>query len=159
MRPDFFLLNLQQKQHIATNLMQVSQGDSSGQESACQCRRPKRRGFDPWVRKIHWRRKWQPTPIFLPGKSHGRRSLEDYSPRGQKSWTRWSTHEYLVAVQSLRCVQLFTTPWTAACQAFLSFTISWSLLKLMSIESVMASNHLIFCCPLLFLLSILAVFC
>ena len=158
MRPDF-LLNLQQKQHIATNLMQVSQGDSSGKESACQCGRPKRRGFNPWVRKIHWRRKWQPTPVFLPGKSCGWRSLEDYSPRGQKSWTRWSTHEYLVAAQLLRCVQLFTTPWTAACQAFLSFTISWSLLKLMSIDSVMASNHLIFCCPLLFLLSILAVFC
>ena len=37
-----------------------------------QCRRP---GFDPWVRKIPWRRKWQPTPVFLPGESHGQRSL------------------------------------------------------------------------------------
>ena len=46
------------------------------------------------------------------------------------------------------------TPWTAACQASLSFTISWSLLKLMSIELVMPSNHLIFCCPLLLLSSI-----
>ena len=45
-------------------------------------------------------------------------------------------------------------PWTAACQASLSFTISWSLLKLMSIESVIPSNHLILCCPLLFLPSI-----
>ena len=44
----------------------------SGKESACQCRR---RGFDPWVGKIPWRRKWQPTPVFLPGKSHGQRSL------------------------------------------------------------------------------------
>ena len=52
-------------------------------------------------------------------------------------------------------VQLFVTPWTAACHASLSFTISHSLLKLMSIESMMASNHLIFCYPLLFLLSIL----
>ena len=43
------------------------------------------------------------------------------------------------------------TPWTAACQASLSYTISWSLLKLMSVESVMPSNHLIFCCPLLLL--------
>ena len=41
-----------------------------------QCRR---RGFDPWVRKILWRRKWQPTPVFLPGKSHGQRSLAGYS--------------------------------------------------------------------------------
>ena len=42
--------------------------------SACQCRR-KRHRFDPWVRKIPWRRGWQPTPIFLPGESHGQRSL------------------------------------------------------------------------------------
>ena len=57
-------------------------------------------------------------------------------------------------VQSLSHVQLFTTPWTAACQASLSFTISWSLLKLMSIESVMPSKYLILCCPLLLLPSI-----
>ena len=55
-----------------------------------------------------------------------------------------------VVVQALTCVQLFVTPWTAACQAALSFTISWSLLfKLMSIESGMPFKHLILCCPLL----------
>ena len=59
-----------------------------------------------------------------------------------------------VAVSSLSHVQLFVTPWTAAHQASLSFTVSQSLLKLMSIESVMPSNHLIFCHPLLLLLSI-----
>ena len=59
-----------------------------------------------------------------------------------------------VVVQSLSCVQLFVTPWTAACQASLSITISQSLLKLMSIESVMPSNHLILCHPLLLLPSI-----
>ena len=53
--------------------------------------------------------------------------------------------------QSLKCVQLFVTPWTAACQASLSITNSRSLLKLMSIESVMSSNHLILCCSLLLL--------
>ena len=58
------------------------------------------------------------------------------------------------SVQSLSHLQLFATPWTAACQAFLSITNSWSLLKLMSIESVSPSNHLILCCPLLFLPSI-----
>ena len=51
--------------------------------------------------------------------------------------------EDLIVVQSLSRVKLFVTPWTAACQASLSFTISWSLLKLMSVESVMPSNHLI----------------
>ena len=55
-----------------------------------------------------------------------------------------------VIVQSVSRVWLFVTPWTAACQASLSFTISQSLLKLMSTESVMPSNHLIFCCYLLF---------
>ena len=59
-----------------------------------------------------------------------------------------------VVVQLLSCVQLFLTPWTAACQATLSFTSSQSLLKLLSIESVMPSNHLILCRPLLLLLSI-----
>ena len=54
-------------------------------------------------------------------------------------------------------VWLFVTPWTAACQASLSFTISQNLLKLMSIESVMPSKHLILCCPLLFLPSILSI--
>ena len=47
-------------------------GGASGKEPACQCRSC---GFDPWVRKIPWRKVWQPTPVFLPGKSHGQRSL------------------------------------------------------------------------------------
>ena len=58
------------------------------------------------------------------------------------------------SVQSLSHVWLFATPWTAAHQASLSITISWSLLKLISIESVMPSNQLILCCPLLLLPSI-----
>ena len=49
----------------------------SGKEPASQCRR---HGFYPWVKKMPWRRKWQPTPIFLPGKYHGQRSLVGYSP-------------------------------------------------------------------------------
>ena len=53
------------------------------------------------------------------------------------------------SVQSFSRVRLFATPWTAACQASLSITNSWSLLKLMSIQSVMPSNHLILCCPFL----------
>ena len=47
----------------------------SGGESACKCKRPR---FDSWVGKNCWRRKWQPTPVFLPGKSHGQRSLAGY---------------------------------------------------------------------------------
>ena len=54
---------------------------------------------------------------------------------------------FVLVVQSVSCVWLFAVPWTIACQASLSFTISWSLLKLMSIESTMTSNHLILCHP------------
>ena len=70
-----------------------------------------------------------------------------YRQRGDHLWC-------VVVVQSLSCVRLFVTPWTAAHQASLSFTNSWSSLKLMSIESVMPSSHLILCCPLLLLLPI-----
>ena len=55
---------------------------SSGNDPACQCRRHKRRGFDPWVGKIPWRRAWQPTIVFLHGESHGQRRLAGYSPQG-----------------------------------------------------------------------------
>ena len=55
-------------------------GGGGGKESACQYRRHKRRGFDPWVGKIPWRRAWQPTPVFLPGESHGQGSLSGCSP-------------------------------------------------------------------------------
>ena len=61
---------------------------------------------------------------------------------------------YNSSVQLLNRVQLFETPWSAACQASLSITNSWSLPKLMSLELVMSSNHLILCCPLLLLPSI-----
>ena len=65
------------------NLVRIYQGfpGLNDKESACQCRRPE---FDPWVRKIPWRREWLSTPVFLPGKSHGQRSLVGYSPWGRK---------------------------------------------------------------------------
>ena len=65
----------------------------------------------------------------------------------------WSPQTFS-SVQSLSRIQLFATPWTTACQAFLSITNSQSLPKLMSIESVIPSNHLILCRPLLLLPSI-----
>ena len=242
----------------------------SGKESAYQCRRLRRRGFHPWVRKIPWRRKWQPTPVFLPGKIpwtkepgglksmgsqrvghdwihtaqrceegtlvpwptfsctrssrhsdviHGGKGSDNrFSPflapcykvyRGAvacdtlsclQSYHGWFTcastkalsltgtldpiylfkgisssilpstscvvmfstisgsfpaaSEHTVIVQSLSLVWLFATPWTAARQASLSITNSRSSLKLMSIESVMPSNRLILCRPLLLLPSI-----
>ena len=77
-------------------------------------------------------------------------SLEQWAePRQNKT-----LHAHFSSVQSLSCVRLFVTPGTATRQASLSITSSWSLLKLMSIKSMMPSNHLIFCRPLLLLPSI-----
>ena len=58
-------------------------GGSVGKESACNA------GDlgDPWIGKIPWRRKWQPTPVFLPGKSHGQSSLQGYNPWGHRNLT------------------------------------------------------------------------
>ena len=75
---------------------------SAGKEPACQCRRCKRRGFNPWVRKIPWRKKWQPTPVFLPGKFHGQRSLVGYIPWGRKeSDATECRHTYLSIKHSI----------------------------------------------------------
>ena len=59
-------------------------GGARAKEPTCQCKRHKRPEFNPWVGKIPWRRKWQHSPIFLPGESHGERSLVGYGPWGCK---------------------------------------------------------------------------
>ena len=194
-----------------------------------QCGRP---GFNPWVGKIPWRRKWQPTLVFLPGKSHGWRSLVGYTGHGvAKSWTQLSdfTHSgekwqvnteaasLLSEITGVRqqsqaafhgvgpgnlqlasCTDALLVPRSCTAPLLLSFFYgasagvalglsraawvccccsvarpcltlcdpmdcstpgfpvlhSWSLLKLMSIASVMPSNHLILCLPLLLLPSV-----
>ena len=63
----------------------------SGKESTCQCRRHR---FDPWVGRIPWRRKWQPTPVFLTGKSLGQRSLAGYSLWGRKELDMETEHTF-----------------------------------------------------------------
>ena len=68
-------------------------GGVSGKRSASNAGDINRNGFDPWVRKIPWRRAWQPTPVFFPGESRGQRSLAGYSPKSQ-TWLKWlSLHE------------------------------------------------------------------
>ena len=57
-------------------------GGVSGEEPACQCRGHKRHRFDPWAGKVPWTNTWQPTLVFLPGESHGQRSLVGCSPQG-----------------------------------------------------------------------------
>ena len=59
-------------------------GGTSSKEPTCQRKRHKTCRFDPWVGKIPWRRTWQPILVFLPGKSHGQRSLADYGPHGHQ---------------------------------------------------------------------------
>ena len=80
-------------------------GDTNGKEPACQCRRHKRCRINPWVGKIPWRRAWQPTPVFLPGRSHGQRSLAGYSPWSQ-TW--------------LSMLYLFMDTWTTCIRFYLS---------------------------------------
>ena len=80
-------------------------GGANGKESTYQCRKLKRCGrcgFSPWVGKIPWRRKWQPFPVFLPGESHGQRSLAGHSPWGRKesdttavTVSNGSSHQYV----------------------------------------------------------------
>ena len=70
--------------------------------SAYECRRCRRQEFSHWVRKIPWRGKWQPTPVFLPGKFHGQRSLVGYSPWGHRVGHKWvieHTHIHLIMIQ------------------------------------------------------------
>ena len=112
------------------------------------------------------------TPVFLSEKSQGQRSLVGYNKKAATNdwatkhtahtkviiWEVWSIREgkdhlfhVFSSVQSLSRVRLFVTPWTAARQASLSITNTWSSLRLTSIKSVMPSSHLILCCPLLLL--------
>ena len=84
----------------------------AGKEPACQCRRGR---FDPWVRKSPWRRKWQPTPVFLPGESHEERSLAGYDPRGRKESDRTeqlSTQPGIVSFESPNPQQGLSGPRT-----------------------------------------------
>ena len=72
-----------EKIHLLCSTSYILDG-ASGTEPTCQCRRCKRCGFNPWVGKTLWRREWLPAPVFLPGESHGQRSLAGYSPWGLK---------------------------------------------------------------------------
>ena len=68
-----------------------------------------RPGFNPWVGKIPWKREWHPTPVFLPGKSHGQRSLVGYSPWGRKELGHnWATFTFIGFVLSVFPIQMST---------------------------------------------------
>ena len=111
----------------------------SGKEATCQCI------FDPWVWKIPWRRQWQPTLVFLSGKSLGQRNLAGYSPWGLKR----VRHNLVTKITNNMIIVVQLPSHTPQ-----SFTIAQSLLKFISIELVMLPNHLIPCCPILHLPSV-----
>ena len=71
------------------------------------CLKCRRCRFDPWVRKILWRRKWQPTPVFLPGKSHGRRGLLYYSPCGLNSNPATKQQQHVICIGVYLYVTLY----------------------------------------------------
>ena len=82
-----------------------------GKESDCQCRRCE---FNPWVGKIPWRKKWQPTPVFLPGKSHGQRSLAGYSPWDCRVNSRIHFSSFMCLIYSLKLLTsiFFIKSWS-----------------------------------------------
>ena len=85
--------------------MQHFPGGATSKEPACQCRRLRRHGFDPWVRKIPWRRAQQPTPVFLPGESHGQKIQAGYSPR--HNWSDLAQHTAHIHIHAFFYIYVF----------------------------------------------------
>ena len=88
----------------------------SGKESTCRCRSLRRCGFNPWLGKTPWRKKWQPAPVFLPGESHGQKSLVAYSSSWdckESDMTEWlNTHAHVdtcICMAESLCCSLETT--------------------------------------------------
>ena len=116
-----------------------------------QCKRPE---FDPWVRKIPWRREWQPTPEFLPGEFYGYRSLADYSPWDRKRvWHAWETKHVALQTswrQRASSLSAFIPPpspssWTTSCACMLHLTAFFS-----DLPSRLLSYHLCVECTKLY---------
>ena len=140
----------------------------SGEEFACQCRRC---GFNLWVGKIRWKRKWQPTPVFLPGEFHVQRSLVVYLPRSHKEldtaeWacarvhTHTHTHSkyvYTGWIPLLACcfTVLFRYYFFFSIWSFLP-TLHWTSLLVSFFQQLMA--HFMSLCHILVILTIFPIF-
>ena len=102
-------------------------GGVASKEPACHCRRHKGTRFDPWVGKVPWRRKWQPTPVFLPGEFHGQLSLADH--RVGHNWvTLTHTHTHTHIHTHTPLLSLFS------CQEHCELSTSAWYVKLMSLS-------------------------
>ena len=108
-------------------------GGASDKERTYQCQRLKRCRFHPWVRKIPWRRAWQPTPVFLPADSHGQRSLAAYGPQDD-SHTRlkWlSTHMPVSELSSPALASVISMPFSPrALSSNLLLLICWDIISM-----------------------------
>ena len=114
-------------------------------KSLLQHRRP---GFNPWVGKILWRRKWQPTPVFLPGKSHGQRSLAGYSLWGHKELDT-TEQLHFTSLQTQETVIRTSSGWWKA-QAFLlsGITFLYHERDLISIYQTLIAHSLYYECSI-----------
>ena len=114
----------------------------SGKEPTCQCRRHRRPGFNPWVGKILRGRKWQPTPVFLPRKSHGQRSLAGYSPWGHRELdTTERTHTPLYFQEDFVISQFTNDPGSLILlQDELVMMLSETVMLLVEIKVVLGST-------------------
>ena len=121
----------------------------NGKGSASQCRRHRRCGFSPWVGKIHWKRKWQPAPVFLLGKSHGQRSLAGYSRGVSKTRVNDRVHtctQSAFCVHSLFMLLLKSLMWVLlilweTCRFFFSTLNFWILFMETRIYSDVSLFH------------------
>ena len=93
-------------------------GGVSDKEPACQCRRCKRHGFDPWAGKIPWRKAWQHTPVFLIGESHGQRSLAGYSPSDHTELDMTQATQHVFYLENIQS-------YTTAFQHFWHYNRFW----------------------------------
>ena len=110
-------------------------GGNSDKEPSCQCSRLQGCRFDPWLRKIIWRKKWQATPVFLPGESHGQRSLVGYGLWCRRVRRNWAAE----------CVCAYTYTHTHTHTHFIYFWLRWVFIATRGLSLVAASGVYLHC--------------
>ena len=101
-------------------------GGASSKEPACQCSRHKRSGFDPWVGKIPWRKAWQPTPVFLPGKSEEAGGLESTVTKLDQTEGTQHAHIYIFPFQPPNSI-LIRFPFIRFYTSHMEFSSFWQI--------------------------------
>ena len=111
--------------HLSNTCIVGFPGGASGKGSACRCKRCKRHRLNPWVGKIPWRRGWQPTAVFLPGKPHGQEEPGGLQSMGLQRVQNYWAHKVVTTQQELfmHHLQFFPTPPQSRCHLFLSYRL------------------------------------